>query len=709
MKRYCKLKILPLFIVLVTFQRFLMAGEIHNHQLEGLQLSDTVKKFSNKHIVLADSIKRTSNSRRLQSDSTKIVTAKHGVRDSLKIDSNSRNKKKSDNILQILNNVDTSRRIVSWRLNSKSFDLETVEGIDTSLFFPHLIIPTQKRLETITSLGNMGAPLQSDHFFNRNSNFKFLFSRYYDDYTSGVEEHKQYNVIKPLTLIGYTMSKKTTQAEQTVHLVHTQNVNRYLNIGMTYDYFGTKGMYKNQLTRDNIFSFFSSYYRNRFSAQGTFNYIRIRNKENGGLLADNKMDHTIETTLLPFKLQAASSEVKQKGFSAILGYNVINRSVTEIDKKGNQVISKKPIFSLKALFDADKHTRTYIDTDTSFYENYYIRKGTTHDSAMIVTYESTILGELNQLAKLPGLPGMRFWITNTNGKYYYFKPSDFIFQRSDDRIETNHLGVGVFSFSPYLSYSGSLRMYINGYRAADKELLGQMIISPWKSEELPYVKAKIEISDKEPDLFMKKYYSNNFKWDNYFLKEKWFMLGGLIGADKWRFQLGYNVVRINNYTYFDTTAVPNQAPGVTITSAFVQKEFKLGGFYSTNRIVWQAYDNKEALNLPTFSVFSAFFFEYELVKKVLTGRIGANVFYRSAFYADAYSPATGQFYNQKVKKINAYPIIDGFIDFKWKHAILFFKFDHINEGKSGEEYFSALHYPLNRKTFKIGVSWLFSD
>ncbi|NOU20012.1 MAG: putative porin [Bacteroidales bacterium] len=686
MRKYNYLKIAPLLFTLLLFQRLLFAGMNSYQQIDTLNISDTVKK-----VVVNPDFKKT-----------------------LVIDSLSLKKISKKNILDILNGVDSTHKIVSWRLNPKSFDLEVTEGVDTSLFFPHLIIPTQKRLETITSLGNMGAPLQTDHFFNRNRDYKFIFSRYHSDYSSDIDELNQFHVKKPLSLVNYSMGGGNREAEQTMHVLHTQNVNKYLNAGFVYDYFGTKGMYKDQLTKNNLFSFFASYYRDRFSFQSNFSYARIRNQENGGLVNDAEIqDASIEAALIKFKLHGTSSEEKQKGFSGIVGYNIINRWVKGKDSKGNQILIKKPVFSLKAMFVANKSTRTYVDTSSSwngsYYKNFYIGQGATHDSSMLVTYESTILGEIDQLAKFPGLPGLRFWITNTRGKYYYFQPNDFVFKRSDNRIESNNFGLGVFSYSPYLSYTGSLRMYIDGYRAADKELLGQMMISPWKSSEYPYIKAKIEISDKEPDIFLKNYYSNHYKWDNDFVKEKWFLVGGSIGADKWRFEAGYNLARINNYVYFDTTGVPKQTSGVTVTSAFVQKDFKLGGLHFTNRIVWQANTNKEILNLPTFSVFSSLFFEYELVKKVLLGRIGANVFYRSKFFVDAYSPATGQFHNQKEKQIGEYPIVDVFVDFKWKRAVLFFKGDHVNGMSGSGDSFSTIHYPLNRFIFKIGVSWIFYD
>jgi len=659
-----------------------MAGEINAYHPKNIVLIDTTALKNNKKSTLKNTSIDSSSIKKITTDKT---------------------------ILDILDNVDTLNRIVAWRLNPLYYSLEATEGVDTSLNFPHLIIPTQKRLETLTSLGNLGSPLQSDNFFNRNRAYDFLFSRFYLDYVDGTTEHKQYHVKKPLTLITYSMGGKTSESEQIMRVVHSQNVNKYLNFGLTYDRYGTKGMYKRQQTKDNFFSFFASYFKNNFSAQGTLTYNRLRNQENGGVENDFYVqDTTLENTLIPVKLYGASSEIKQKSFSGIVGYNIINRWVKELDKKGNPILIKKPVVSIKAVFEATKNTRTYSDTTTSYYKNYYINKGNTYDSAMIVTYESTVLGEINQLAKFPGLPGLRFWITNTRGKYYYFRPTDFIFKRNDDKIETNHVGIGVYSYSSYLSYSGSLRMYLNGYRSADKELYGQMVISPWKSVEYPYVKAKIEITDKEPDLFIKNYFSNHFKWNNSFEKEKYFLLSGSIGADKWKFEAGYNVVRINNYIYFDTTGVPAQTSGLTVTSAYIKKDLKLGGFHFVNKILWQAYDNKDVISLPTFSVFSSLFFEFPLVKDVLFARLGANIFIRSKFYADTYSPATGQFYNQREKQIG-YPVVDVFADLKWKRAVIFFKADHINQGVPSSEYYSALHYPLNRFIFKIGVSWIFYD
>ncbi len=685
MKKRILFRILPLVIVIALLQRFCLAGEFP-HRTE-IVFSDTLIKDKSKSSI-----------------------------DTISVDTNSIRKLLSKNILYYLNGIDTSTRYIAWRLNPINFDIKPEQSVDTSIYFPHLFLPVNNRFETYTTLGNIGAPIQPDHFFSRNNKTDFLFSKNYESYSSKAIEQKHYFLRRPLTVLVYTSGGGSSIAEQTLKVLHSQNVNKYFNLGFSYEHFGTKGIYKNQTTKDNFFTFFGSYYRNRFTAQGAINYSRIRNQENGGIKPKKGylnpdfyiQDTTLDAKIIPVSL-SASSEIKEKSISGIVGYAILNRWVKDNDAKGKDILVRKPVFTLKAIFDASKQTRTYIDTTTSFYSNYYIKKGNTHDSAMIILYQATLLGEFEQLAKFPGLPGLRFWITSTSGKYYFFNPSDFLFKREDEKLYTTNIGTGLFSYSSYLSYSGALRLYLNGYRAADKELHGQMIISPWKSKEFPYLKGSIEITDNEPDIFIKKYYSNHFKWDNRFEKEKRYVLSASIGADKWRFEAGYNIARINNYIYFGTDTLPKQASGVTITSAYVLKEFKLGHFYSTNRVVWQAYDNKDVINLPTLSVFSALFFEFEVVKNVLNARLGANVFFKTKFYSDAYSPATGQFYNQRVKQLGEYPVVDLFADFKWKRAILFLKYEHINQGMPNNDYFSALHYPLNQRIFKFGVSWIFYD
>jgi hypothetical protein len=616
------------------------------------------------------------------------------------------------NIYDVLGVNDSKVTALAWEMDKNTFDLTAQPVVDTSLFLNHLIIPGQNMLFTQTYLGNMGSPIQSDHFFERSTEIPFLFSKNYQLYQHEILSHKQYNVRRPHTRLFYSTGGKRREAEQILRVLHTQNVNRYINFGVEYDYFSTKGIYENQLTRDNVVSVFASYYRKKLSAQATFGYTYIRNKENGGLVDDKFIaDTVLEPSLVPFRLKNAFSEVRQRSFAAVVGYDIltVNRKIK--NEAGNDTLVERPLLTSKLVIDANRYTRVYSDSekDSTYYSNFFISTVGTHDSVYMVTYTTTLLAELTQLARFPGVPGLRFWISNTTGSYYFYKPQDFIYNRGNEKLTTNHLGVGVFSRSPYLSYSGALRFYVNGYRSNEKVLNGGITISPWKSTEMPFVRGSVTFQDRQPDIFVKDYFSNHFAWSNNFGREKWISVSGVLGAERYKFEIGYNVAHVVNYIYFDTTGRPAQASDVTVTSAYAQKVFKVGGLYMVGKILWQANTNSEVLSLPSFSGFGSVYYEYPLVKNVLTGQLGLSVFYRTKFYADSYNPSTGLFINQREKKIGNYPFADVFANFKWKRANIFLKYEHVNQGLFSNDYFTALHYPANRRIFKFGVSWMFYD
>jgi hypothetical protein len=67
--------------------------------------------------------------------------------------------------VDILNPVNKTKASYSWRLNSKTFDLEEQMAFDTVVFLSHLVEPNQKSFITQTYLGNLGAPIQTDLLF----------------------------------------------------------------------------------------------------------------------------------------------------------------------------------------------------------------------------------------------------------------------------------------------------------------------------------------------------------------------------------------------------------------------------------------------------------------------------------------------------------------------------------------------------------------
>jgi hypothetical protein len=119
------------------------------------------------------------------------------------------------------------------------------------------------------------------------------------------------------------------------------------------------------------------------------------------------------------------------------------------------------------------------------------------------------------------------------------------------------------------------------------------------------------------------------------------------------------------------------------------------------------------LSLPVFAVFNSTFLKHMFNFRATGGKlltmIGFDLFYNSAYYADAYMPPLASFYRQHEKKLGNYPFVDVSLIAQLKRLRFFLKMEHINSGWIDRNYFSVLHYPRNERSFKFGLSWTFYD
>jgi len=88
---------------------------------------------------------------------------------------------------------------------------------------------------------------------------------------------------------------------------------------------------------------------------------------------------------------------------------------------------------------------------------------------------------------------------------------------------------------------------------------------------------------------------------------------------------------------------------------------------------------------------------------------GIDLHFLTAYYADAYMPATAVFYMQNDKKIEEQLYIDVFVNFKIKRARMFLKYSHVNAGLLGYNYYSIPGYPMHDRIMQFGISWMFYD
>ena len=165
--------------------------------------------------------------------------------------------------------------------------------------------------------------------------------------------------------------------------------------------------------------------------------------------------------------------------------------------------------------------------------------------------------------------------------------------------------------------------------------------------------------------------------------------------------------RIQNYIYYDTSALPAQFGAdinVFSTEFSVNYNFyKSWNFY--NKSLFQFSSNKKIYVISDFTSYSSLYYERNFFNNAMKSSIGMGGNYFSSYYANAFMPATSQFYQQDAVKIGNYPFVDFFINFRIKTARFFIKVEHLNSGISKANYFYVPHLPTPGRTLKVGVDW----
>ncbi len=231
---------------------------------------------------------------------------------------------------------------------------------------------------------------------------------------------------------------------------------------------------------------------------------------------------------------------------------------------------------------------------------------------------------------------------------------------------------------------------------------------------LPKQNAQLNISASsrgyEPTLQQFRVYVSQQKlWETDFQKTIENKVSGRIDwSDKLLIQGNYFL--INNLIFWDTLAFPQQSDTITnIGQLMVRLNLNIGSFHFDNAVVLQQTDNS-ILRFPTIATKHSLYFEGNLFKNALFGRVGLDIRYNTAYYFDNFQPVTGQFYQQNDWQQSLIPIVDGFASFQVKSFRAFVKLENLNHLiDANQVYFTAPNFPMRDWTFRFGVSWYFAD
>ena len=159
-----------------------------------------------------------------------------------------------------------------------------------------------------------------------------------------------------------------------------------------------------------------------------------------------------------------------------------------------------------------------------------------------------------------------------------------------------------------------------------------------------------------------------------------------------------------------TAAVYQESDNISILTAQLHQNFRLGPLNWENVVTYQNSSNNEVLPLPTWNIFSNLYLKFRIAN-VLDVELGADATWFSKYEAPDFCPMINQFAIQKNEEsrveLGGYPFVDVYANMKLKGVRFFITMCNMVNGGANHMMFLTPHYPTNERVLHFGVSWPF--
>lgn len=626
----------------------------------------------------------------------------------------------------------------SWEL-LQPLGVREPSTIDTALYnYAQRSVPSEQTIAYATT-GNLGGAGLDMIYFDRKPRSDFSFRDALLAWIPMQGNHRFYNTRIPMTLLSYNTGGGRENKQDRLQGTFSGNVKSKLQFGAMVDYLYSKGSYANQAVKNMMWGLSSSYIGDRYEYQAFFNHYNGLNQENGGITDDLYITDpaqlqggqtSIDAKTIPTRLTAARTRMKGQEFYMNHRYKV---GFWRTDSIVDDTVTYRtyiPVTSFIWTMDYNDGKHIFYNNSpteaSDYWESSYLTTGPSENPTSYWSLKNTIgvslLEGFNKYAKA----GLAAYLTHEIRKYT--QTSDTLALSGPDRPEIltpypydervapkgteNLLWVGAQltkQQGSLLRYEATARIGVAGAAAGELNLQGNISARFKLFGDTVRVTAYGLFANEAVPYLMKNYVSNYFIWHNDFSKTRRFRVGGEIRIPQTSTLVNVGVENVQNNVYFNDLSMPVQHGGsVQVLSASLQQNFKVGILHWNNKVTFQTSSDDAVIPLPRLSVYSNLFIRFR-VAKVLHVDLGLDCDYYTKYYAPGYQPATMSFYNQRELKVGNYPFMNVYANMKLKRARFYIMMSHVNQGMTGDNYFSMPHYPMNPRRFQMGVSVDFAN
>ncbi|HBY02364.1 MAG TPA: hypothetical protein DEG92_07500 [Rikenellaceae bacterium] len=608
------------------------------------------------------------------------------------------------------------KKIILWNYDSYLNRITGMLKQDTTFNGNFHFLPFMKKDVGATYLGVSGSAAQSFNYFLRDKSDFFTAFDPYIPYSYTKESHPFYNVKTPHTELAYrgTILAERAKEETNIHFLTTQNISPQFNFTVLYERYGGKGILNKESTDNRTFSLTSNYLGKRYVAHAGYIFQSIKREENGGIFDDTMvLDTNVNPKAIDYRLNTAYNRLRRNSVFLTHSYGI----PIHLSKKDTLNNNSGTVAYIGHSFEFATYYRRYTDainlSDTearNFYNNrFFINAIESNDSTRLNLIENRFFIRLQPwaidgiISKLDGGVGHQYV------SYYTFRPDNYIGGMHNSIYNNVYAYFGASGqFRKYLMWEGNGKLNLAGYNSGDFNVDAKVRLSVYPIKEGIHLTGKLKIANTTTDLFNSYYYSNHFFWDNKFGKTTETRVEALLDIPKFKLQAFFGYSLLNNYIYYNNLGDATQNGNLlNVMSASAKFDFRLWKFHFFNRVLFQLTSDQEVMPLPLLSANLRYFFQFVVVKNVMTLQLGVDVLYHTKYFAPSYNPALGQFHTQNERKIGAVPYIDPFINIQWKQASIFIKYMNAAQGWPTGDYFSANHYIRPMRAIQFGLNWPF--
>ncbi|WP_312823034.1 putative porin [Epilithonimonas sp.] len=516
-------------------------------------------------------------------------------------------------------------------------------------------------------------------------------------YIIGENDINYYDVKTPTTTFFYNNAMKNGGQLQTTY---TQNVGKNFNFAIEYMGLRSQGLYTNSLASSNN-TIFSGHYTSKngkYEAYAHYIHQNVNNQENGGvadiyafLSGDSDLNNrqNVETNL--------------SGVESRYGYRryYFSQEFSPFDP------AKYPFKLRHTIFhQGNKYYFSETSTNVDFFGGTDITGFPLGSKKVSNNLSNTIsLVWNNEKFKLDA--GFRHQSLNFGNKNAYpilGIPGSFKEQRigAVGNLQIKLLDKIKLKSFLEISKGSEFGDYI--------KTTNEFIFEPIKDYLL---EGRVNFQSAYPS-FNYLVNSSHYLNYNYYLQnpnnEAVTQIGGTLKLAKWfNTKLFVDYYRIDNYTYFDNSAKPQQSSSsLNISQIGGEATANYRKFHLNGRVLFQkALTNDNLLPMPDFIGRVNLYYQAPAFKKAAEIQAGVKLYYFTKFASREYSPILNEYIlpGTNAYSIGGQPIADVYINMKVKRMFFYVEGQHINQTFMQNKSFTAPNYPIYDFRLNLGVVW----